>query len=145
MLPEATVHVQEAELSFANHPPIYQQPAYTPADWQSVTKWAVHNGEHDLFGDGAIVLVPTPGHTPGHQSVIVRLPGATVICVADAAYHPQKMAERKLPGYLWNPDAIISSWDRLEHIQTETEGSFVFSHYPVAGTGGAASNAPPRE
>jgi N-acyl homoserine lactone hydrolase len=77
--------------------------------------------------------------------VIVRLPGETVICVADAAYHPQKMAERKLPGYLWNPDAIISSWERLEHIQAETEGTFLFSHYTGLGTGGAARNAAPRE
>jgi N-acyl homoserine lactone hydrolase len=131
LLPQATVHVQQSELDFASKPPIYQDAAYTPADWASVDRWAVHDGEHDVFADQAILLVPTPGHTPGHQSVIVRLPDATVICVADAAYHPDKMAARRLPGYLWNPDAVIDSWERLERLRAETGATFVFSHYPL--------------
>lgn len=142
-LPNATVHVQEAELAFANDPPVYQQGAYVPADWAPVKKWAVHAGERDAFGDGAIVLIPTPGHTPGHQSVLVRLENETVICVGDAAYHPAKMAERKLPGYLWNPDAIISSWERLERIQAATEATLLFSHYPRVGTRSAAVPSKP--
>lgn len=131
LLPDATVHVQAAELEFAANPPVYQQPAYVSADWEGVTRWAVHDGEHDLFGDASIVLVPTPGHTPGHMSVIAQLPDSTVICVVDAAYHPGKMADRRLPGYLWNPDAIVASWERLEQIQAETGGTYVFSHYPL--------------
>ncbi len=130
LLPQATAHVQSSELTFAKDPPIYQKPAYVPADWSGVSNWAVHDGEHDLFGDGAIVLIPTPGHTPGHQSVLVRLPGTTAICVVDAAYHPQKMAERKLPGYLWSPDAVIASWELLEELQAKTAATLLFSHYP---------------
>jgi glyoxylase-like metal-dependent hydrolase (beta-lactamase superfamily II) len=30
------------------------------------------DGEHDVFGDGILVLIPTYGHTPGHQSLVVR-------------------------------------------------------------------------
>ncbi|MDQ6730136.1 MAG: N-acyl homoserine lactonase family protein [Actinomycetota bacterium] len=130
LLPQAAVHIQEAELAFANDPPVYQRSAYIPADWATVHEWAVHNGEHDLFDDGSIILIPTPGHTPGHQSVLIRLPEATFICVADAAYHPQKMTDRKLPGYLWNPDAIIDSWERLEQLQAQTSATFLFSHHP---------------
>src|SRR4051794_30568817 len=43
-------------------------------------------GVYDLFGDGAIVLHPTPGHTPGHQSVIVD---GDVLITADACYFPE--------------------------------------------------------
>jgi glyoxylase-like metal-dependent hydrolase (beta-lactamase superfamily II) len=32
------------------------------------------NGDHDVFGDGSVVIKATPGHTPGHQSLMVRLP-----------------------------------------------------------------------
>lgn len=43
-------------------------------------------GERDVFGDGALRLVPTPGHTPGHQSLVVRLPKTgTLVLSGDAA------------------------------------------------------------
>src|SRR6185295_18899494 len=32
------------------------------------------NGDHDVFGDGSVVIKPAPGHTPGHQVLFVRLP-----------------------------------------------------------------------
>jgi glyoxylase-like metal-dependent hydrolase (beta-lactamase superfamily II) len=144
LLPMATVHVQRAELDFAAAPPEYQAAAYTPDDWASVERWAVHDGEHDLFGDGSIVMIPTPGHTPGHMSVLVRLPEATVICVVDAAYHPEKMAERKLPGYLWNPDALLAGWERLERLQAETDAHLTFSHHPLVEPGTQATWLEPR-
>jgi N-acyl homoserine lactone hydrolase len=135
LLPQATVHVQQAELDFATDPPIYQASAYTPDDWSSVDHWAIHEGEHDLFEDGSILLIPTPGHTPGHQSVLVRLPEATVICVVDAAYTPQNLSDRKLPGYLWNPDAVIASYERLETLQAKTNAHLTFSHFPLVEPG----------
>lgn len=43
------------------------------------------DGEHDVFGDGRVVLVPTPGHTPGHQSVLLRCDdGSEVFLCGDA-------------------------------------------------------------
>ena len=38
-------------------------------------------GDHDVFGDGSVTIIATPGHTPGHQSLLVRLPktGAVVL------------------------------------------------------------------
>ena len=130
-LPQATVHAQKKELEFGSNPPVYQRASYIPDDWAPVTLWELHEGEHDLFGDGSIRMIPTPGHTPGHQSVMVRLENRTVILVGDAAYHPLKMAQRKLPSYLWNPDILISSWELLEELRDENNAEFVFSHYPA--------------
>lgn len=42
------------------------------------------------------------------------------------------MAERKLPACLWNPDAVIASWERLEEIQAATGATFLYSHYAGA-------------
>ena len=45
------------------------------------------NGDLDVFGDGSITIVSTPGHTPGHQSLLVRLPKrGNVILTGDAAH-----------------------------------------------------------
>ncbi len=130
LLPPVPVHVQADELRFASAPPAYQTAAYMPGDWAGVTKWRESYGEVDLFGDGAVVAFPTPGHTPGHQSVQVRLPGQAVILVGDAAYHPDKMRRRRLPGYLWSPDALVSSWEELERRAEAADAEMLFSHYP---------------
>jgi N-acyl homoserine lactone hydrolase len=129
-LPGATAHVQAAERAFAENPPVYQQPAYIQDDWRGHRRWHELDGELDLFGDGSIRAIPTPGHTPGHQSVVVRLAGRTLVLVGDAAYHPTKMRERRLPGYLWNPDRLVESWEVLEAVEQDLDAELLFSHYP---------------
>ena len=50
-------------------------------------KWQILDGKTDLFNDGRIIAVPTPGHTPGHQSLLLTLDDGTRICLAaDALY-----------------------------------------------------------
>ncbi|HET6970933.1 MAG TPA: N-acyl homoserine lactonase family protein [Phenylobacterium sp.] len=57
------------------------------------------DGEHDLFGDGAVHLMPSYGHTPGHQSVRVRSDRGDHILVADACYNCQVVESRDFPAY----------------------------------------------
>jgi len=53
----------------------------------------------DLFGDGALTLLPTPGHTPGSLSMLVRRPGrAPLLMVGDLTYDAELLAAGKLPG-----------------------------------------------
>jgi glyoxylase-like metal-dependent hydrolase (beta-lactamase superfamily II) len=54
---------------------------------------------HDLFGDGSIVLLPTPGHTPGSLSMLVRRPGyAPLLLVGDLTYDAELLLAGKIPG-----------------------------------------------
>lgn len=54
---------------------------------------------HDMFGDGSIVLLPTPGHTPGSLSMLVRRPGhAPLLMVGDLTYDDRLLIAGKLPG-----------------------------------------------
>ena len=54
---------------------------------------------HDLFGDGSLVLLPTPGHTPGSLSMLVRQPAATpLLMVGDLTYDAYLMQDGNLPG-----------------------------------------------
>ena len=57
------------------------------------------DGEHDLFGDGAVTCVPSPGHTPGHQSLRVRSAAGDHILVSDACYNSQVLESRSFPDY----------------------------------------------
>jgi len=54
---------------------------------------------HDLFGDGSILVLPTPGHTPGSVSLLVRRPGhAPLVMVGDLTYDADLLAAGTLPG-----------------------------------------------
>lgn len=127
-LRHAKIHVQRAELAFARQPPVYQRAIYVAEDFAGPHDWVEHDGEVDLFGDGLIRLIPTPGHTKGHQSVLVGLPGRPLFLLADGAYLLGKMRARALPAVIWSPDAMIETWDKIERIEAETGARLVTTH-----------------
>jgi N-acyl homoserine lactone hydrolase len=88
------------------------------------------DGVYDLFGDGAIVLHPTPGHTPGHQSVIVD---GDVLITADACYFPENVDEERFPAYGWDRERERESlrWIRQ---QRDAGLTVLYGHEPSAGT-----------
>lgn len=127
----APVYVQQEELSFAYSPPVYQEGLYLKADFDLPDiRWKEVAGEHDIFGDGRLVVVPTPGHCAGHQSLIVRLENRTVILIADAAYLVEKMRDRALPAgsLVWSPDHMVASWEKIEQLERELGAELVATH-----------------
>src|SRR5436853_3857101 len=64
LFPASTVLIQGAEYDWAMAGPA--KPAFTAT--QKIEKLA---GDHDVFGDGSVMILSTPGHTPGHQSLLV--------------------------------------------------------------------------
>jgi N-acyl homoserine lactone hydrolase len=132
--PHATVYVQAAELPFAHWPPIYQRGLYVRADFGHAARWKELNGDYDLFDDGTILLLATPGHTPGHQSVVVRLNSGVFILIGDAHYVVEKMRDRLLPSVVWNPDAMVRSWDRIEDVERRTNAQLISTHDPEFAT-----------
>src|SRR5204862_3006315 len=60
--------VQRAELAIARA----EGNRYNAKDWNHPLDYVEIDGEHDVFGDGSVVLLPTPGHTAGHQSLWIR-------------------------------------------------------------------------
>jgi glyoxylase-like metal-dependent hydrolase (beta-lactamase superfamily II) len=126
--PHAIFYVQERELQFAYWPPVYQREIYLKADFDHDVAWKELEGEYDIFGDGRVILFPTPGHSAGHQSMLVRLESRSIILVADAAYGPRNMEENALPSLLWSPDAMVSSWRRIEELQRRENAELIFTH-----------------
>lgn len=60
---------------------------------------APFNAGHDLFGDGSLLALPTPGHTPGSMSLLVRRPGhAPLLMVGDLTYDADLLATGHVPG-----------------------------------------------
>jgi N-acyl homoserine lactone hydrolase len=62
-----------------------------------------YDDTHDLYGDGSVVLVSTTGHTPGHQSLLVRFPsGEGFTLSGDALYTRASLCDGCPPGLVWN-------------------------------------------
>lgn len=128
-LTHAPVLIQREELSFAFYPPVYQRDIYVRGDFDHDLDWRPLEGDHDVFGDGRLIAFPTPGHTRGHQSLMVHLDsGQTVILLADAAYMLSKMRDRAIPGIVWSPDATVSSWERIESLERQHDAMLIATH-----------------
>jgi N-acyl homoserine lactone hydrolase len=125
---ETPIYVGAQELEFARHPPEYQRSLFDAEDLQTDRNWVPVSGELDILGDGRLVLIPTPGHTPGHQVLKVRLPTRTIVLCGDAAYLSEKMRMRRVPGVVWNPDLLVRSWELLEGLERSEGALLVFTH-----------------
>lgn len=83
---------QHIELPTANWHPVDFVPTDDPL-------FAVFEGCYDVMGDGSLILLPTPGHTPGSSSLLVRtsqLP--PILLIGDLAYNADMLMEDKVPG-----------------------------------------------
>ena len=87
------------------------------ADFDLGHKVILLDGEHDLFGDGSVVCLPTHGHTPGHQSLRVRLAAGEVVLAADSCYFCRTLRERRLPRNVDDREAMLASLDRLAGLE----------------------------
>ena len=97
LIPNATMVVQRREWDASMDPEIAVRHGFNPRDFDLGHKLRLIDGEHDVFGDGSVVCLPTHGHTPGHQSLRIRLDGGEIVLAADACYFCQTLRERRLP------------------------------------------------
>ena len=117
-LPGARVTVQATEWRAANRPGARQfglmKPGFPP-DPQTV------DGDHDLFGDGSIRLLATPGHTAGHQSVLVTREGDSprVLITGDAVYSEAALRDGVIDGVGVSPRKARASIARLQALCRE--------------------------
>jgi N-acyl homoserine lactone hydrolase len=62
------------------------------------SKTVLLNGDHDVFGDGTVVVLATPGHTPGHCSLLVRLKNTGPVVLSGDLYHyPEERTLNRMP------------------------------------------------
>src|SRR5262249_50052185 len=82
-IPNARLAIQQAEWDAAHDERLLSAEVYFSADFDVGHEVMLLDGEYDLFGDGMLRLVPTPGHTKGHQSLVVE---DRMVLVGDACY-----------------------------------------------------------
>src|SRR5262245_24729569 len=85
--------------------------------------------DKDVFGDGSVIVLRTPGHTPGHQSLLVKLPqmGAVVI-VGDAAHFRENYDSDGVPAFNFDRAQTVASRDRRKKIAANLKATVIIQH-----------------
>ena len=129
LIPNATIVVQKREWLAATDPERAVKIGFYKADYDHGHPIRQVDGEHDLFGDGTVVCIPTYGHTPGHQSLKVRTESGEAVLTGDACYFCRTLREKRLPRFVYDREEMLASLHRLEALEAAGARLF-FGHDP---------------
>lgn len=119
----AKFYVQAEELRYAYAPDRFQKAAYIREHFDVNVQYIPLRGRHRLTDD--IVVIPTPGHSIGHQSVIIKWRGKNYVYCGDAAPLQENLEKRNIPGVLYRADQALKSIDKLRNIK---DAVYIYSH-----------------
>lgn len=134
LFPNATVVMQRAEYSWIHSPngsndnvnqlmALARKLLGTPKDLQLI------DGDTDLFGDGSVTLLSTPGHTPGHQSMLVHLRNSGFIILSGDVAHLEENFEKNIvPSLNTDKAESIASMQRVRQLIAVYKARFFINH-----------------
>jgi glyoxylase-like metal-dependent hydrolase (beta-lactamase superfamily II) len=89
-------------------------------------------GDKDVFGDGSVVMLDTPGHTPGHHSLLVRLKGrGDVLLTGDLSHFQQNYDTNGVPAFNTNRADTLASLDRFKKMAASLKATVIIQHEPA--------------
>ena len=87
------------------------------------------SGDKDVFGDGSVMILRLPGHTPGHQALLVRLPRRGNILLTGDLYHfPENRTNRNVPKFNTDRADTLASMDRFEGLARSQRATVIIQH-----------------
>ena len=120
MFPQSMLLVQKIE---------YEWPSTTGPRFRPELPVTKLEGDHDVFGDGSVIIVATPGHTPGHQSLLVRMSKTgAVLLSGDAVHFKQNWDNRRVPDINDNKDQTSASMQRMADIMAREKAQLWINH-----------------
>ena len=128
-LPNATVLIQRLEWEAGHAAELIEKVCYDPNDYDHGHRIRAVDGEHDVFGDGSVVCIPTPGHTPGHQSLRVRIGREDVVLTGDACYLRRTLEQLHLPTAAYDRQQMLASLRRLRALR-DKGAMIIMGHDP---------------
>jgi N-acyl homoserine lactone hydrolase len=122
----APVYVQNDELDAA------RQPRYTISEWAVTPEDRLRRVRGDAWLADGVRLLSTPGHTPGHQGVVVEWSGGRTVLAAQCAFRGDELRSgRPSPSNLHDPTSMAAAQDSLERIRALAPAVAHLSHDPL--------------
>jgi N-acyl homoserine lactone hydrolase len=120
LFPQSMLLVQRAEYDW----PSPLGPRFKPE--HPVTKL---DGDHDVFGDGSVTIIATPGHTPGHQVLLVKLAKyGAVLLSGDAVHFRESLEKRYIPSNNVDREQTLASYRRIEEVLAQHQAQLWVNH-----------------
>jgi glyoxylase-like metal-dependent hydrolase (beta-lactamase superfamily II) len=126
----ATLLIQQAEYDAAFADPV-TVPGYEPTLYDGLkhADRGMLDGNHDVFGDGKVWIISAPGHTPGHQVLIIDLENTGPVVLSGDLYHFAISREQKrVPEFNVDVEQTLESMNRVEALVKETGAQFWIEH-----------------
>ena len=120
---DARFYVQADELRYAYAPDRFQKASYIREFFDVDVEYVPIHGSHRITKD--VSVLPTPGHSIGHQSVVIRKDEKNYVYCGDAAPLRENLERRNIPGVLYRSDQALQSIDKLRSIENVV---YIYSH-----------------
>ena len=124
------INEDEFEAAFlrAEDNPIFDYSLY---DGLKDTPRVLLTGTYDLFGDGTVTIVPAPGHTPGHQVLLLNLTNTGGLMLSGDLYHFEASRRlRRTPDFNTDKAQTLQSMTEIEALLTQTGATLWIEHSP---------------
>ena len=103
---------------------------------QLVSNWVSGGGtvevvpqDKDVFGDGSVIMLSTPGHTPGHHSLLVKLAQTgNVVLSGDFVHFHENYDNRGVPSFNFDRSQTLASIDRIKGIAANLKATVIVQH-----------------
>ena len=87
--------------------------------------------DKDVFGDGRVVVLMTPGHTPGHSSLLVKLASGPVIMAGDLWFSHADALRESIPDFNTSRAETIASRQRISRLAEKLDAVIILQHEPA--------------
>jgi glyoxylase-like metal-dependent hydrolase (beta-lactamase superfamily II) len=111
--------------------PTPEEFGYSPELYETMRQNEVDlvDGDHDIFDDGAVRLIFTPGHTLGHCSLLVRLPETgSVLLSGDVAHNRENFRYRRVPSFNADKQATTASMEKIDALLRAEQATMWVNH-----------------
>ncbi|MEM9565646.1 MAG: N-acyl homoserine lactonase family protein [Actinomycetota bacterium] len=116
-LPDTRLVVHREEWAAGRDEALVDAGVYDPVDYDHGHEIEQVDDGHDVFGDGRLVCVATPGHTAGHQALRVELASGPVVLTGDCVYFERMLEEMLVPRFGFDTDLQRTSMRRLAELR----------------------------
>jgi len=125
----ATWIMNRAELNAAlNVPPPFAVVVSTFDGYKSAKRQMI-DSDYDVFGDGTVVLMSAPGHTPGHQVLAVKLAKrGTVVLAGDLYHYPEERTTGRIPTFEYDADQSRAARAKIEQFLKDNKAELWIEH-----------------
>jgi N-acyl homoserine lactone hydrolase len=129
LFPDSTWLMNSAELAAGSVMP--PPGGVLPETWNAVktAKTVPIDGDYDVFGDGSVMILRAPGHTPGHQVLKLKLAKSGTVILSGDLWHLRASRDfKRVPTFNVNRADTLASMGRVETILKNTNGRLIVQH-----------------